>query len=228
MEKRKLDDCVALIGFYQDRDAGERLLKNLTELGIPSMWADSRVEGFKQYNNSDTSTDGFPGVIFETPNAHLFSLGLTKPGEGMTFLLKKASDAGYKYVITLGCDEYLEGDIELFLRNLQKIPMKEPTKLKMPITEHNSKCGSHGGNVAERVVFMPQFVFLKDVHYVYFHNYFGYDKPMKDTPLVLGMTIHHDDTIRDDSRNKAMDEYQQSQKKREFDSILQMIKDDKI
>jgi len=223
-----MNECVALIGFYQDRLAGERLLKNLIDLGIPSIWADLRLEGFKQYNNSDTSTDGFPAVIFETSTAHLFSLGLTKPGESMNFLLKKAHQAGYKYTITLGCDEYLEGDFELFKNNLGIIPMKEPTKLRMPLVEHNFGGTNGGGHITERVVYLPEFVFLKNIHWCYFHNYNGVDTPMKKTPLVLGLTIHHDDTIRDPDRNKVMDDYQEKQGKWEFQAVVDMIKRKKV
>lgn len=224
-----MSEIAALIGFYQDRIAAERLLKNLDQYDIESFWCDSRVEGFHQYNNSDYSTDGLQEIIQSYRNTHLYSLGLSKHGQSMNLLLKQASN--YKYTITLGCDEYLEGDLNIFEDALDRFDFKEPMKLRLPITEHGSG-KSHGGRIAERIVYLPRYVFLKDVHYVYFHNYFGYDKPMGSThwqsPLVLGLTIHHDDTIRDELRNTRMDEYQEAQKKREFEALISMIKANQI
>ena len=221
-------ELCALIGFYQDEKAGSRLLQNLEQLGIDSLWVDSRLDGFHQYNNSDVSTDGLPKLIEDAKHAKLYRLGLTFPGEAMNFLLREASLQGYSYTISLGCDEWLDGDTNLFVNNLKAIPMKEPTKLRIPLVEHNFGGTNTGGHITERIVYMPEYVHLKNVHWVYFHNYYGYDKPMADqertSPLVLGLTVHHDDTIRDPARNKLMDEFQVQQRKSEKDAVLHMIK----
>lgn len=222
-----MNDFIALVGFYQDRKAGERLAKNLDELGIPSIWVDSRIEGFKQYNNSDVSTDGLPEILANYKSVSLFRLGLLKKGEAMNFMLKKASEMGFKYTITLGCDEWLEGNVELFKHNLGRISLLEPTKLRMPLIEKNGD-----RNISERVVYMPEFVFVRAVHYFYFHTYFGKEKLMAvnkgESPLVLGLRIYHDDSIRDPERNQAMDEYQKIDKKKEFETTLQMIRNKEI
>jgi hypothetical protein len=220
-------EIIAIVGFYQDRKAGQRLAENLDKLGIPSIWCDSRVEGFKQYNNSDYSTDGLPEFLQQFKSISLFRLGLTQKGEGITFMLRKAAAMGYKYTITLGCDEYLEGDFELFKSNLKRIKLSEPTKLRVPLVEKNGD-----QNISERVVYMPEFVHVKHVHYFYYNNYFGYEKLMAvkngESPLVLGLTIYHDDTVRDPERNQAMDEYQKIDKKKEFETTLDLIRKNQI
>ena len=225
-------EICALIGFYQEEKAGPRLLKNLEEMGIPSLWADSRLEGFYKYNNSDTSTDSFPVIIEESKTAKLYRLGLTKPGEGMNFLLREAAIQGYRYTITLGSDEWLEGDLDIFMDALERLQLKEPTKMRMPLVEHNLGGTNWGGHITERIVYLPEYVFLKDVHYVYWHNYYGYDVPMAATkrtsPLVLGLTVHHDDRIRDAERNRLMDEYQMPRKTAERDSLVNLIKNNEI
>lgn len=223
------NNTVALIGYYQDGKAGKRLEQNLEKLGIPSLWCNSRVIGFPKINNSDLSTDGFTEYL-ESKGHTVFNKGVTKVGESTNFLLQKAGELGYKYTITLGCDEYLEGDFQLFQDNLEKIPMDKPTKLRMPLVEHNVGGTNGGGNITERVVYMPEFVYIGDVHWIYYHNYYREPEIMayENCPIVLGLTVHHDDKIREDSRNKMMDEFQVSQRKKEKEAVIQMVKNYQI
>jgi hypothetical protein len=218
----------ATVGFYQDGIAGKRLLKNLTDLGIPSIWGDGRVYGFTAIDSSNFSTDGFREVIQNTPNATLIDIGLQFPGQGTQKLFHTAAKMGYNYVINLGCDEYLEGDVDLFIENLGRIPLKEPTRMKIPIVEHNPEHNNNAKHVQSRVVYMPQYVEIKNIHWIYYHNFYGDDRPVimgveKNDPLVLGLTLHHDDTIRPDWRNTVMDIFQKEQVKRERAELKDMI-----
>jgi len=222
---------VALIGYYQDRQAGERLEQNLEELGIPSLWCDSRVKGFTKINNSDLSTDGFTEYL-ESKGHTVLKLGLRNAGEATNILLRKAGELGYKYTMTLGCDEFLDGDVNLFESNLDAIPKDEPMKLRIPFVEHNPNGVGNGlGHFAERVVYLPQFVSVGDIHWIYWHTYYRQPQPLatkKNCPMVFGLTLHQDDTIRDGIRNKMMDEYQVSQRKREREKLVELIKNDQI
>jgi hypothetical protein len=218
---------IAIISAYQDAKAAARLLQNLDSMEIPSIWYDGRVEGFPRINNSDTSTDGLLELILSYKRTHTMTGGPGPVGHGTNKMMKLAAQLNYDYTLLLSCDEYLEGDVELFESNLEKIKLSQPTKMRLPFVEHNikgNKDNNGGKHIAERLVYLPGFVKIKDIHWLYYHNYFGYDMMMdRPGPLILGLTIHHDDTIRDPARNTMMDEFQKTQKKREMQRLVEIL-----
>lgn len=223
--------CV-LVGFFQDGVAGKRLAKNLQDLGIDSIWIDGRVEGFMAIDNSNLSTDGFKETLRNYSHVkHVHDFGLAPAGQSITWGFKCAAQMGYDYVIVMGCDEYLEGDFDLFRENLTRIKRNEPTRFRMPIEEHNPEHNHNAEHAQSRVISMPQYVYIKNIHWLYFHNFFGPDHPVimakhDNNPLVLGLTLHHDDTIRPAWRNNLMDIYQSKKTDEEWKIMEDMASQD--
>ncbi len=191
---------------------------------------DGRVEGFPQINNSDVSTDGLYEEALRFSNVKIVSKGLTKVGESTTNLMKLAGEMGYKYTLLVSCDEYVEGDSDLLVSNLNHIPLKEPSRIVVPFVEHNMKdnWNNNGGKfVAERIVYLPIHVYIKSVHWLYYHRYHGAEVLMdKRTPLAMGITVHHDDTIREGWRNKMMDDFQVKQREYEQKKIYEIMREE--
>lgn len=216
-EQKKL--C-ALIGFYMDKDAGERLLKNLEQYGVRSFWLDSRVENFPRLSNdpNDNSNDGLRELIHASRYGSLIDTPLETKPQGY-WMSKCYAELGkeYDFIFVLGCDEYISGDMDLLMENLIKMNIQEPAKIRLPIIEHNSKGNHNIPHITERIIAFPKFVYIKNIHWHYYHNYFGNEQPLKYSPLVLGITIHHDDTIRPKIRNQVMDVYQKKKTKQEHD-----------
>jgi len=216
--------------FYQDQKAGERMIKNLSEFGIPSIWSNGRVEGFTKINNSDVSTDNLKEIILSYPNTKVYDIGLTYPGYATNYLMQLAADMGYTHTFLLSCDEYLEGDWNLFKTNLEKIPSDKPSKMRLPIVEHNPTHNKNVLHITERVVYMPQYVFIQKIHWLYYHNYYRNPEILSDTKskLVLGLTVHHDDSIRLLKRNKMMDKYQKQRRVIEVKELIQVLADEHL
>lgn len=221
-------DLIAIVGVYQDRDAGEGLLRNLESYDIPSIWSDGRVLGFPRINNSDQSTDGMRELVQSSKNAILVSHEPNYPGCATTECYKIAGDMGYRYAILLGCDEYVQGDPNLLHSNLERLNLKKPERIRIPFVEHNPQKNFNNGPkemVIDRIIYMPQYVYIKkDIHWFYYHNYFGYEYPMTDySKLVYGITIHHDDSIRPKWRDQLMDDYQKERTTQEHERLRSML-----
>ena len=107
-----------MIAFYNDLDGMKRLYENLHGLGIYSIWADGRFQGFKRINGSNASTDGSREFIESKPDTHLFTVGPYHQYVKTSWLFRFSGD--YKYSLSMGCDEYLEGDLDLLYENLKK------------------------------------------------------------------------------------------------------------
>lgn len=215
---------VALVNFYQDRKGGSRLLRNLDSMEIPSIWFDGAVETFPLINNCESSTDGLPKEILSYKRTHLISGDKGTIARGRTRMLKMAATLGYEFALIIDCDEYLEGDVDLFESNLLRMVGIEPRVYSVPFIEHNPnpKLPSTRADIVERIVYKPQFVSVQKAHYGFFHSLYGTDVAIDPkTPVVFGLTIHQDDTVRDKERNEMMDEYQQKRRKVEISQLLE-------
>lgn len=203
----------AVIGFYFDGIAGKRLLKNLTELNIPSLWADGRVHGFARIESSDLSRDGFPEIIQDTPNAKLFSVGYTYPQKetGPQFLFKKAAELNYDTVMVLGCDEYITGNWKKALKDLEQrckgdIPRRFHVRLdnRSKQQKYNDYPGTMG-----RFYYLPSRIYRRFSHYGWCYTHNGREELLvAEHPPIKGITLVHDDSIRPAWRNELMDQYQ--------------------
>ena len=219
----KVNLC-ALVGFYQDAHAGQRLHRNLESYEIPSYWIDSRVEGFPQLSENNLSTDGLREIVASGKYSKLIDAPIPqRPGYYLSMFFKNAKPLGFDHVMVLGCDEYLTGDLELLKENLAKLDLKEPHKIRLRFVEHNPQTNNNLKHVTERIINMPEYVSIKEIHWLYYHNKFGYDKIMEKSPLVLGMEIHHDDKIRPEFRNKIMDIFQAKRQKFEQEELAKVF-----
>lgn len=213
---------IVLVNFYQELQAGSRLLENLDSLKLPSIWYDGRVDGFKQLNNSDVSTDGLPELIMRYKRTALMRGFKETLGYGRTKLMRLAAAFGYDFALIVDCDEYITGDVALFEKNLEKLALSEPRLLSVRFVEHhkNKELASNNADYVERLIYKPRYMTVKTVHYQFFHNYHGFDtKVDSDTMLIEGITIHQDDTVREKSRNDHMTEYQKERRKIEIKSL---------
>ncbi len=127
--------CV-LVGFYMDFDAGARLLENLDKLGIRSFWIDSRVEGFPKLSNDpeDRSNDGLRELIHASEFATLIDTP-AKPEPAGYWMSKCFKQLGeeYQFIMVMGCDEYITGDIRLLMKNLDRLKLDRPAKLEFQL-----------------------------------------------------------------------------------------------
>lgn len=219
------DNIAAIVGFYQDRLAGTRLLQNLKKHKIFSIWADTRLENFMAIDSSNTSTDGLPQLIKSFPNTYLMSIGKTVPGQATMIMMKEAAKLGYEYVIVLGCDEYIEGEWETTKQALDYLQLKEPTRIKLPIIEHNP-LKNNNASWQGRIVYMPQYVEIGQIHWLYYSTYKGRRKIIGDIhqdPIVFGAEIHHDDSIRPEWRNNLMDVWQRHRTELETQELGKLV-----
>ena len=142
--------------------------------------------------------------------------------------MEKSGHLGYSHSFLLSCDEYLEGDWNVFCNHLDELKLKEPTRMLVPIVDH----GHENYKQVERVVYMPEFVNVKNnLHYIYYHNYFRNETIMGFkgiNPLVTGITIHHDPQIRTKKREIQMNEYQKKRKPVEINELANLVVDGKL
>lgn len=214
MSKIKL---VAIVPFYNDFKALQRLLLYLSSMDIPSILCDGRFHDFKKLNNSDLSTDGSRFLISSFKNSSLIDLEPCKIQEKINRLFQEASKNGYTHVLLLGCDEYLVGDKESFLKNLENIDSSKPLIIKIPF-EDDDKTSKDTITEIERIFYLPGKITARS------HNSFFYSDDATDISqdietfpeTVTGISIHHDNSIRKMERNELMKEYQKKIKESEF------------
>jgi len=219
LEPKKL--C-ALVGFYMDFDAGERLLNNLEKYRLRSYWIDSRVTNFPRLSNdpNDNSNDGLRELIIKAKYATLIDTP-SEPEPAGYWTSKFFQEMGndYDFILNLGCDEYISGDLDLLMENLIKMNINRPAKIRIPIIEHNPDHNNNVKHITERIIAMSKHVYIKNIHWCYYHNFNGKEEILDYSPLALGITINHDDTIRPEIRNKIMDIYQRRKTKQEHNDF---------
>jgi hypothetical protein len=207
---------VAIVPFYNDFKALQRLLMHLNSNKLPAIFCDGRFHNFERIGNSDISTDGSRFLIHGFKNTSLIELSPCYVDEKINKLLHEAARQNYSHTILLGCDEYPEGDFDLFQKNLQTLEQTEPRIFRVPFHEHKSKLDKPVDYI-ERVFFMPGLFRAKGNHNTFFSavdQAKGNITPMKShSSVISGMTIHHDSSIRDKKRNELMKDYQNYLKK---------------
>ena len=190
----------------------KRLHAKLKEHKIRSIWADGRFLEFQQINQSDNSTDGSIEYLNEQPDTFVYEYGLCREYDKISFLMNLAGDVGYKYVIMFGCDEYPEGDFRQLLSNLSKLK-DEPAVYRVPFKVHENDTTNKPlskNNQVERIFIHPNRIKVKNTHWSFFID--DSDKPNRSSEeSVKGITIVHDQSIRDKDRDKMMTEYQKKQ-----------------
>lgn len=217
-----MNKVVAIVLVYQDYDGGKRLVDNLTEYGIHSIWGDGRFKGvsgkeFPQINGSDVSTDGLREYVLSKPNTKWLDIGLCLMEEKHNILYDEAHKAGATHALLLGCDEYLEGDYDLFLKNLDSFDKSYPMVIRVPMVQHHTTVDiDQYKGFLERIFYLPQFIRTRKIHWTHFCTLEdgNPDKPnvgMVSFPSpVLGLVIHHDSALREKKRDEMMQTWQRA------------------
>jgi len=217
IESRNETLIVAIIPFYNDFKALQRLLMNLSSMGMPSILCDGRFHNFQKIDESDFSTDGSRFLVQGFKDAILINCGPCYVDEKINALLDEAEKQGYSHSILLGSDENIEGSIKLLKKELEKISGIEPLLISLPFEEKNPKLDKPPKFI-ERVFFMPGQIRAKG-NYQSFYSVVdqanGISPPMKSNPVSINaITIHHDSTIRTKERNELMKNYQREIKEK--------------
>lgn len=210
---------VAIIPFYNDFKALQRLLMHLSSMSLPAVLCDGRFHSFKKIDNSDFSTDGSRFLITGFKSTTLINCGPCYVDEKINKLFHEAAKQGYSHAILLGCDEYPDGDLKLLLENLENLNQSEPMIIKVPFIDKQGK--SHQkNNFIERIIFMPGLVRAKGSHNTFFsavdqvRSIYDTMRPY-DSPIE-GISIFHDNSIRNKERNELMLDYQKKIKEKKF------------
>ncbi len=232
-----LNRVVATCVVYQDFDGGKRLVDNLTQLGMPSIWGDGRFKGvsgkeFPKINGSDLSTDGLKEYVLSKPNTQWIDVGLCLMEEKHNLLHMEAGKQGYTHELLMGCDEYIEGDLQLFLKNLDSFDKSKPMVIRVPMIQHKTDVDiDQYAYFLERIFYKPHLIRTRKIHWTHFSiledNIPG--KPnvgMVSFPVpVYGITIHHDSTIRQKKRDQMMIKWQKAdvyaERKPIYDPIIE-------
>lgn len=187
--------------FFQDVDALKRRLQNNVELGLTGLYYDGPFLGYP--HEHDYSTDGSRELIKSFDKQLLFDSGEGHMASKTNHGLHVAVKMGFDSFLTLGADEWIEGDIHSFYKNIKwEFPIN-----KVPFKELQDK-NKYNRNISylPRLITMPMLVRLRDIHWIYFYN----DKPLikEGIESIEGITILHDDSIRTKQRNETMTKYQ--------------------
>jgi len=184
---------------------------------IPAILCDGRFHDFKKIRNSDLSTDGSRFLITGFKSASLIDAGPCTVDEKLNKLFDEAAKQGFTHTILIGCDEYPEGDLDLFLHNLERIEQSEPMLFQIQFKDLNKKVEKKFIN---RIFLMPSLIRAGDSHNTFFSKSAqakGIQTAMIPNPTCIeGITIHHDNSIRDKERNELMRDYQTKIKEKKF------------
>lgn len=199
----------AIIPFYNDYKALQRLLLHLSSVRIPSILCDGRFHQFEKINDSNLSTDGSRFLVTSFKNSKLIQCAPCFIEEKLTMLFRQASNDGFSHAILLGCDEYPKANLELLLNSLKKINSETPLLIKIPFIEHNKNSKVFSGNIG-RIFYRLVSITAKSKDIFFYSDSQG---QQKEVPLFAqvckGITIHHDNAIRKKERNDLMKEYQE-------------------
>jgi len=154
-----------------------------------------------EHEGKSKSDDGTREIIQSYDNTILLDTGFNFMPVKNNLAFHTAGKLGFDACLIVGADEYLEGNI-----NKLTIPIDIPLA-QVALEEHNptgkyNKWESHN----PRLVINPMFVTCKDVHWFYFYmnELIAFDQ----APIVEGITIHCDDTLRPKERDDKMTRYQ--------------------
>ncbi len=199
----------AVIPFYEDRKAGEKLFNRLEEMECPSIWCDGRFREFQIINGSDISTDGFREII----EAGKWSKLIEAPGlevQKKWSLMFKTAGYDFKYAFLFGCDEYPVGDFDLTIDKLPKHDADSPRLFRIMMKEK----GKQGfwkdyDGPKERLFFRPDLIEVRESHWAFYDRNFKDGYPLLSPPTgESGLIFYHNNQLRDKKRDDLMSSYQ--------------------
>lgn len=192
----------------------QRILNNLQSNEIPLVLVgDSRNKNFP--HDTDYSNDGSREVVESYNNTILFDKGnyTQIPIGQVNQAFRIAAIKGFRYVLILGCDEWIEGSVAKLQEEADKL--KQNSNM-IQFIEHNNPDGYNHDGAIQRLFAHPMFVRTRTVHYIKWFN----DKEIKIGNILDGITIHSDDRIRPQSWESRMKLMQERQIKEEHQMIV--------
>src|SRR5207245_3518371 len=179
--------CVYVPFFNEAGPHLERQLESFLNWGVKKIYY---VDGpFPTIpHESDKSTDGSRELILSYPNTTIIDAGINYMPIKSNLALHRDGRDGYEVLLVMGCDEYLEGD-------LNSIDVPESPLGNITLVEHNPT-GKYNRweDMNPRLVCYTGLVRCVDVHWLWF---FG-NRLIEDHNMmpVEGIKIHCDDIAR--------------------------------
>lgn len=204
----------SIIPFYNEFKPLQRLLLHMSSMKISTIFCDGRFHRYQKLNDSDISKDGSRFLVTSYKNTILIDCDPCFIEEKINKLFQEAFKNDFTHVMLLGSDEYLEGDYDLFLNNLEKTDFKESTILKVPFVDHDEKFAKPESYI-ERIFYHPGDIIAKSINSFY-HSSKPSQKVNSYHKVIEGISIHHDNSIRKKDRNDLMREYQKLIKEKKF------------
>lgn len=218
---------------YNDATAWKRTGDNCRDHKLLVIMDDGRFPGFKKINGSDNSTDGSKELILSYPNTMYFAHGEDYEEAKFNFAMHLAAKMGFEYVILLGSDEWIVGDIGKLVNELDKrmikLPAWESQAFHCAIDEHQAQ-NKWNRFITEspKIYYGPGLLRTRFTHWLRYSST-QIARTQKDDPLavfqkrLLGektIVIHHDDSIRGKERNQLMTKFQDGNVERERQRIM--------
>lgn len=215
---------------YNDVTAWKRSGDNVLEHKMLFITDDGRFPGFKKINGSDNSTDGSKELILSYPNTMYFAHGEDYEESKFNFAMHVAGKMGFKYVILLGSDEWVVGDIQKLVdklnQRMKSLPQWESQAFHVAIDEHQPE-NKWNRFITEspKIYYGPGLLRTRFTHWLRYSSTQiakeGTDNPIrKFQKRICDVVIHHDDSIRGKERNALMTKFQDKNVEREQQRIL--------
>ncbi len=206
----------ASINFYNEIDCLKQALDSLKDFPLVIC-----VDGkWKKFNDPlrrscGFSYDGSRELVQSYSNTLLLDCG-NQTEEAMSNLcLRTAAVKDYPYLLQIASDEYVVGDYDLFQNNCDEMIKKRPDDHSYYIkfnTIHITPPEQKRYIAVQRLHYDPMFIRLRDVHWMYyFNNEFIITRAAPESlngKVINGLTIYHDDSLRNQHREKQMKDYQ--------------------
>ena len=209
---------------YSDVKALEYTMPRNIKFGLDHILGiDGPFPGFKLRH--PYSTDGTE-ELFQNYGCTLLMPGVMEEYQKFQFAMNWARYHKYNYVLLLGSDEWLEGDINIIKEQLDKHEDGLAKIFDLEVIEHTSNKWNSGWKRVWKIFSHPDKIKSDLVHWGYYLN--GSKIPYQiEGTLLKGAVLHHDDGIRDVQRNRLMTEYQDWNVPREREILKRIAKRDK-
>ena len=200
------DRLCAYYPVYEELETLEKTLPLAKKFGINDFFfVDGPFIGFSKQRPK--SSDGTREICEQY--GRLMDAGRCYEQDKLNIAFKEMSRQRFRYVLLLGADEYPEGDIKLFLKNLTtRFNDDSPHIPLVRVQEHSpdSKWNRVIDN-SPKIFVNPSRIRAKHTHWLYYFD--DCSVPFHDHENIIeGIIIHHDDSLRSEKRNKMMSEFQ--------------------
>jgi hypothetical protein len=154
-----------------------------------------------EHDNKMKSDDGCRELILSYDHTKILDTGSNFMPIKNNLALHEAGKQGYKQLLVTGCDEWIEGQI-----NELVIP-DDSLICRIPVVDHNPTGKYNRWETSNpRLICDVGLIRCVDVHWFWFFN--NELISFEEGKLLEGITIHSDDNMRPDKRDKKMTEYQ--------------------